>query len=49
MRWNPAHPASHQYATDVNWPEHISSGMYAICGDYHDYDKELIFDVPVYK
>lgn len=49
MRWNPAHPASHQYATDVNWPEHISSGMYAICGDYHDYDKELIFDLPVYK
>ena len=49
MRWNPAHPASHQYATDVNWPEHISSGMYAICGDYHDYDQELIFDVPVYK
>lgn len=49
MRWNPAHPASHQYATDVNWPVHISSGMYAICGDYQDYDKELIFDVPVYK
>lgn len=49
MRWNPVHPASHQYATDVNWPEHISSGMYAICGDYHDYDKELIFDLPVYK
>ncbi|HHV3762429.1 N-acetylglucosaminidase [Klebsiella pneumoniae] len=49
MRWNPAHPASHQYATDVNWPKHISSGMYAICGDYHDYDQELIFDVPVYK
>lgn len=49
MRWNPAHPASHQYATDVNWPEHISSGMYAICSDYHDYDKELIFDLPVYK
>lgn len=49
IRWNPAHPASHQYATAVNWPEHISSGMYGICGDFHEYDKELIFDVPVYK
>jgi len=49
MRWNPAHPASHQYATAVNWPEHIVSRMYEICGDYHEFDKELIFDVPIYK
>ena len=19
MRWNPDHPATHQYATDINW------------------------------
>lgn len=49
MRWNPAHPASYQYATAVNWAEHISARMYEICGDYHDFDNELIFDIPVYK
>ncbi|PXH88173.1 hypothetical protein DMQ72_26805 [Klebsiella quasipneumoniae] len=49
MRWNPLRPASHQYATAVNWPEHIAARMYEICGDYHEFDNELIFDVPVYK
>ncbi|WP_313021479.1 N-acetylglucosaminidase [Atlantibacter hermannii] len=41
MRWNPLSPASHQYATAVNWPEHIAARMYEICGDYHEFDKEL--------
>ncbi|WP_313471118.1 N-acetylglucosaminidase [Atlantibacter hermannii] len=49
MRWNPLSPASHQYATAVNWPEHIAARMYEICGDYHEFDKELVFDVPVYE
>ncbi|EJQ8422034.1 glucosaminidase domain-containing protein, partial [Salmonella enterica] len=49
MRWNPLSPASHQYATSVNWPEHIAARMYEICGDYHEFDKELVFEVPVYE
>lgn len=49
MRWNPLSPASHQYATAVNWPEHIAARMYEICGDYHEFDKELVFEVPVYE
>ncbi|MFZ4833744.1 N-acetylglucosaminidase [Rouxiella sp. Mn2063] len=49
MRWNPSSPSLHQYATAVNWPSHIVTRMYEICGDYHEYNKELYFDIPVYK
>lgn len=27
MRWNPKHPATHQYATDINWCRHQASNI----------------------
>lgn len=27
MRWNPAHPGTHQYASDINWDHNIASVM----------------------
>ena len=27
MRWNPANPAHHQYATDIYWDEQIANYM----------------------
>lgn len=28
MRWNPTHPGTHQYATDVRWAQHQASTIY---------------------
>ncbi|WP_353625712.1 SH3 domain-containing protein, partial [Bacillus sp. JCM 19041] len=47
MRWNPANPATYQYATDVGWAvkqTHHMSNLYSLVNDY-----QLSFDVPVYK
>lgn len=27
MRWNPKHPATHQYATDINWCKHQATNI----------------------
>ena len=27
MRWNPKHPATHQYATDINWCRHQATNI----------------------
>ncbi|QPA30741.1 SH3 domain-containing protein [Anoxybacillus caldiproteolyticus] len=47
MRWNPANPGVHQYATDIGWAvkqvRNISQ-LYDLLDTY-----TLIFDVPVYK
>ncbi len=47
MRWNPANPGSHQYATDMGWAykqvNRIKS-LYDLLDSY-----TLIFDVPKYK
>ncbi|WP_245628056.1 SH3 domain-containing protein [Shouchella shacheensis] len=46
MRWNPANPGSHQYATDIGWASkqtHTMSRLYSSVDDY-----SLNFDVPVY-
>ncbi|WP_437183586.1 SH3 domain-containing protein, partial [Shouchella xiaoxiensis] len=47
MRWNPANPATYQYATDIGWAvkqTHHMSNLYSLVDDYH-----LKFDVPVYR
>ncbi|WP_353948981.1 glucosaminidase domain-containing protein [Sporolactobacillus sp. Y61] len=47
MRWNPAAPASHQYATDIGWAvkqTYEIKQLYDLLSSY-----KLIFDVPQYK
>ncbi|UMT81525.1 glucosaminidase domain-containing protein [Staphylococcus roterodami] len=47
MRWNPAHPGTHQYATDVDWANinaKIIKGYYDKMGEVGKY-----FDIPQYK
>lgn len=47
MRWNPQHPATHQYATDINWANVNAQRMkyfYDQIGEQGKY-----FDVDVYK
>ncbi|HDY9838080.1 TPA: glucosaminidase domain-containing protein [Staphylococcus aureus] len=47
MRWNPAHPGTHQYATDVDWANinaKIIKGYYDKIGEVGKY-----FDIPQYK
>ena len=44
MRWNPAHPGTHQYATDVDWANinaKIIKGYYDKIGEVGKY-----FDIP---
>lgn len=47
MRWNPANPATHQYATDIAWAAKQVNRihqMYQLLDSY-----SLYYDVPVYK
>ncbi|HCX9422769.1 TPA: glucosaminidase domain-containing protein [Staphylococcus aureus] len=47
MRWNPAHPGTHQYATDIDWANinaKIIKGYYDKIGEVGKY-----FDIPQYK
>ncbi|MGV3243615.1 glucosaminidase domain-containing protein [Staphylococcus sp. 11262D007BW] len=47
MRWNPSHPATHQYATDINWASHNATrlkGFYDAIGESGKY-----FDIDQYK
>jgi Beta- N-acetylglucosaminidase len=47
MRWNPAHPATHQYATDIGWAVKQTitiRGLYDLLST-----KSLTFDVPKYR
>ncbi|WP_164850173.1 N-acetylglucosaminidase [Clostridium prolinivorans] len=47
MKWNPANPGNHQYATDIGWAvKQINSikNLYDKCKNYI-----LRFDIPVYK
>lgn len=46
MRWNPANPATHQYASDIGWAAKQTSlikGLYNMLSSYY-----LTFDVPKY-
>lgn len=47
MRWNPSHPATHQYATDINWASHNATrlkGFYDAIGESGKH-----FDIDQYK
>lgn len=47
MRWNPANPGVHQYATDIAWAAKQSKIIYAMFSSLPYAD--VIFDVPVYR
>ncbi len=47
MKWNPDNPATHQYATHVQWPIGQTSKMDNIYKLLNNYS--LIFDVPSFK
>lgn len=47
MRWNPAAPATSQYATDINWALAPKNDMKRIF--YLFPDTNTTFDIPVYK
>lgn len=47
MRWNPAHPGTHQYATDINWANlnaQVIKGFYDKMGEVGKY-----FEIPQYN
>lgn len=49
MRWNPATPGAHQYATDVGWASKQTSMLRSIIG-YSLMDNLILnFDIPIYK
>ncbi|AJD93634.1 mannosyl-glycoprotein endo-beta-N-acetylglucosamidase (plasmid) [Jeotgalibacillus malaysiensis] len=47
MRWNPATPGTHQYATDIGWAVKQVSSIYNLYQILDDYT--LSFDIPVYS
>ncbi|TCP17658.1 beta-N-acetylglucosaminidase [Scopulibacillus darangshiensis] len=47
MRWNPANPAAHQYATDIGWAVKQTSKIDKLYNLLESYT--LVFDVPRYK
>lgn len=47
MRWNPANPGKHQYATDIGWAVKQTKTIDALYKSLSNYS--LTFDVPVYN
>lgn len=47
MRWNPAKPGTHQYATDVGWAVKQVNRIHQMYQLFDSYS--LYYDVPVYK
>ena len=47
MRWNPANPGVHQYATDIAWAAKQSKIIYAMFSSLPYAD--VTFDIPVYR
>lgn len=47
MRWNPANPGSHQYATDIGWAAKQVSRIRSLYDMVENYT--LIFDIPRYQ
>ena len=47
MRWNPASPGTHQYATDVAWAAKQAIRMKKIYECFKD--PAIIFDIPIYR
>jgi len=49
MRWNPANPTVHQYATDIGWAVKQTRSLDKIIELSDKYNLVLNFDIPVYK
>ncbi|OCA88285.1 hypothetical protein A8F94_10835 [Bacillus sp. FJAT-27225] len=47
MRWNPARPGTHQYASDIGWASKQVFSLSRLYSTLNDYT--LYFDVPVFK
>ncbi|PSL40673.1 beta-N-acetylglucosaminidase [Planomicrobium soli] len=47
MRWNPANPATHQYASDIGWAAKQTSRMNALYNMLDSYT--ITLDIPKYK
>jgi type VI secretion system secreted protein VgrG len=47
MRWNPASPGTHQYATDVNWAVAQTSSMKKMFDNFPA--ANLSYDIPKFK
>ncbi|WP_053360609.1 PA14 domain-containing protein [Bacillus sp. FJAT-27251] len=47
MKWNPAKPATHQYATDIGWAVKQTTRIFDLYSLLESYT--ITFDVPVYK
>lgn len=47
MRWNPASPGRHQYATDIAWATKQAERMEKIYSSF--IDATITFDIPVYR
>lgn len=47
MRWDPANPGVHQYATDICWANSQTYYIKKIMDQYPN--AKLVFDIPVYK
>ena len=47
MRWNPANPATHQYATDVGWAEKQTNNFMNMYNQLTSY--QLYLDIPKYQ
>lgn len=49
MRWNPANPSVHQYATDIGWAVKQTRSLDKILELSEKYNLTLRFDIPIYK
>lgn len=49
MRWNPASPGVHQYATDIGWAYKQTNSLNKIILLSQKYDLVMNFDIPLYK
>ena len=47
MRWNPASPGRHQYATDIAWATKQAERMEKVYSSF--IDATITFDIPVYR
>ena len=47
MRWNPASPGEHQYATDIGWAVKQTTSIKKMYDDFPD--ALLQFEIPIYK
>jgi len=49
MKWNPANPSVHQYATDIGWAIKQTNMLDQIIELSNEYNLALKFDIPIYR